>query len=74
MVCAECRTVAGRDARGWRGYLDDDGDLVLYCRRCAMRDFGPLETRPLMMDAWEREEPPIRPGWPWSELDRDDEM
>jgi ribosomal protein L44E len=38
LVCLECRTEAG-PARGWRAYVDTDECLLVYCPRCAAREF-----------------------------------
>jgi hypothetical protein len=27
-------------AAGWRAYLDDDGNVVVFCPECAEREFG----------------------------------
>jgi ribosomal protein L34E len=52
LMCAECGVAAGSHARGWRGgwraYLAYDREAdhfpygVMYCPRCAEREFGPL--------------------------------
>jgi len=44
MVCVECEASADRSAFRWEAHLvavDGDGDqeLVLYCPRCAEREF-----------------------------------
>jgi len=38
LVCLECRAESGL-ARGWRAYLDADASLLVYCPRCAAREF-----------------------------------
>ncbi len=38
LVCLECRTESG-PARGWRAYLDAEACLLVYCPRCAAREF-----------------------------------
>jgi hypothetical protein len=52
LMCLECGATADGQARGWRGgwraYLpldrerDDFPYDVVYCPRCAEREFGPL--------------------------------
>lgn len=38
--CAECLEVwMPGDEERWRGYLDTDDVLVLYCPKCAEREF-----------------------------------
>jgi hypothetical protein len=58
LVCEECGARSGARADGWRGYLvdlDDDGEdeVVLYCPRCAAREFGeklrPESRRPPLL-------------------------
>jgi hypothetical protein len=39
LVCAECAAVSPSDADGWRAYLADDGDAVMFCPDCASREF-----------------------------------
>jgi len=38
LVCLECGDESD-EASGWRAYLDED-DLLVYCARCATREFG----------------------------------
>ena len=50
LVCEECRARSDARALGWRGYLvdrDDDGEdeVVFYCPRCAVREFGENVSR-----------------------------
>ena len=52
MICSNCGLEATGAADGWRGYLADDGQLALYCPECAVREFGPLRTRPLDQGSW----------------------
>ncbi len=46
LLCAECGTVSGSYAWGWRGYRTDDAEqgelpeLAFYCSVCAEREFG----------------------------------
>lgn len=40
LTCANCGTVADKGAKGWRAYLDDDGQAVTFCPGCAEREFG----------------------------------
>jgi hypothetical protein len=42
LVCAECGAVSD-EARGWRAYLDDDGQAVTFCPGCAAQEFGVAE-------------------------------
>ena len=37
--CAECGAVSEADARGWRAYLDDEGQAVTFGPECAKREF-----------------------------------
>jgi hypothetical protein len=43
--CAQCRSVSGLYARGWRGYRTDDPDLderpslAFFCPACSAREF-----------------------------------
>ena len=44
LVCVECEDQADAQARGWEAHicdLDDDGqdELVVFCPRCAQREF-----------------------------------
>lgn len=39
LVCAECGAASGPDARGWRGYLTDYGEAVMFCPVCVEREF-----------------------------------
>jgi hypothetical protein len=40
LTCAECGVTSRPDARGWRSYLTDDGEAVMFCPECAEREFG----------------------------------
>ncbi len=43
-IVLECLECGIRDdaAKGWRAYLDPDGDgLLFFCHDCAQREFGP---------------------------------
>jgi hypothetical protein len=46
LVCAQCGSVSGLRADGWRGYriddpeLDEQPDLGFFCPTCALREFG----------------------------------
>ena len=40
LTCANCGTVADDEAKGWRAYLDDDGQAVTFCPDCDEREFG----------------------------------
>ena len=39
LVCAECGRESEPDAAGWRAYLDDDDQAVMFCPECAEREF-----------------------------------
>jgi hypothetical protein len=40
LKCVECG-VRDDAAKGWRAYLEPDGDgLLIFCRGCAQREFG----------------------------------
>jgi hypothetical protein len=39
MLCVECGAVAPAAAKGWRVYLDDEDEPVVYCTTCAAREF-----------------------------------
>ena len=39
LVCLECGDQSD-EAKEWRAYLDDY-DVLVYCARCATREFGP---------------------------------
>jgi hypothetical protein len=52
VICTECGRVATDAAFGWRGYLTDDNELILYCAECAVRTSGPRRTRPLDAESW----------------------
>jgi hypothetical protein len=44
LQCAACGRVSRENERGWRAYVTDDEDeptvVVVYCRRCALKEFG----------------------------------
>ncbi len=40
LVCAECGITSPPGAAGWRSYLTDDGEAVVFCPECAEREFG----------------------------------
>jgi hypothetical protein len=44
LVCAECGATSSPDAAGWRAYLDDDGQAVMFCPECAEREFDEIGT------------------------------
>ena len=52
---AECGEKAADGATGWRAYLAVDDEVVFYCQRCAVREFGQRHTRSLSDD--------LRPDW-----------
>lgn len=43
--CAQCETISGLYARGWRGYrtddpeLDEEPALAFFCPACSAREF-----------------------------------
>lgn len=39
LACLECGTASGH-ARGWKAFLDEEGQLLVYCAGCADREFG----------------------------------
>jgi hypothetical protein len=43
MRCEECGTVAETAAKGWEAHIAEDSPpfVVIYCPRCAEREFGP---------------------------------
>jgi hypothetical protein len=48
MQCVECGAEADERAAGWRAMLaadvderGEDAEVVIYCRMCAEREFGP---------------------------------
>lgn len=38
LVCLECGDESP-EARGWRAYVDDEDELLVYCGDCAAREF-----------------------------------
>jgi hypothetical protein len=38
-ICIECRTQSDSRAVGWRAYLGDDDEVVVFCPGCASREF-----------------------------------
>jgi hypothetical protein len=40
LICAECGALSASAADGWRAYLTDDGEAVMFCPACAEREFG----------------------------------
>lgn len=40
LTCANCGAVADDAAKGWRAYLDDEGQAVTFCPECAREEFG----------------------------------
>ncbi len=40
LVCVECGAESPPAAAGWRGYLTDDGEAVMFCPECAEREFA----------------------------------
>lgn len=39
LECLECGS-SSESARGWKAYLDDESELLVYCADCAEREFG----------------------------------
>ena len=39
LECLEC-DASSDDARGWKAFVDDEGELLVYCAACADREFG----------------------------------
>ncbi len=39
LVCVECGRRSSAQARGWRSYLTEDGEAVVFCPECAQREF-----------------------------------
>ena len=52
--CAECGAIAQSGAEGWKGYLDDDDLVVLFCPECAGGSSGRLSVLP----AWRQSSSP----------------
>jgi Zn-finger nucleic acid-binding protein len=46
LTCIECRAVWLDGSERWRIYLTEDEprEAVVYCRRCAQREFGPFAS------------------------------
>jgi hypothetical protein len=48
LVCMECGAGTDAQAQGWRAYrvpAEDDepeGEILVFCPRCAKREFGPF--------------------------------
>jgi hypothetical protein len=40
LICAKCGATSPPDAADWRAYLTDDGAAVMFCPKCAEREFG----------------------------------
>jgi hypothetical protein len=38
--CLECNRPWLDGTERWRAYVDSEGDVLLYCPRCASREFG----------------------------------
>lgn len=39
LECLECGEVTD-EGRGWKAYLDEERELLVYCAACADREFG----------------------------------
>jgi hypothetical protein len=39
LICAACAAVSPPDADGWRAYLTDDSEAVMFCPECVAREF-----------------------------------
>lgn len=48
LECAECERLSDENTVGWEAHLafDDDGgdEVILFCSRCASREFGYSES------------------------------
>ena len=38
--CEECGRESHGRCRRWRAYLNDDGEVAVFCPACAVREFG----------------------------------
>ena len=48
LICVECAKSARGRAAGFRAYVSDEGEVVVYCSSCAKREFGADEDDPLI--------------------------
>jgi hypothetical protein len=39
LQCLEC-SASSDHGRGWKAFIDEDDDLLVYCAACADREFG----------------------------------
>jgi ribosomal protein S27E len=39
LECLECGEVS-TEGRGWKAFLDEEHELLVYCAACAEREFG----------------------------------
>jgi hypothetical protein len=39
LECLECGDVSS-ETRGWKAFVDDESELLVYCAACAEREFG----------------------------------
>ena len=39
LECLECGETSA-EAHGWRAYVDEEAELLVYCAACAEREFG----------------------------------
>lgn len=39
LECLECGEQSA-EARGWKAFLDEEHELLVYCEACAEREFG----------------------------------
>ena len=45
--CIECGVEDDGESFGWRAYLfEEELDVLMYCPRCALREFGPVRRDP----------------------------
>lgn len=51
LVCVECGATVDEHAPNWRAYVAEPGEtdegesVVVYCPKCAVREFGPLRPK-----------------------------
>src|SRR5262245_26595904 len=62
LECAECGRLSEPGASGWRAYLDDDGQAVMFCPECAEREFGDSVSRVGRREFDARAKPQDLPG------------
>lgn len=47
LTCIECGAEATGHADGYKAYLADDSEILVYCAACAEREFGDDPSEPL---------------------------